>query len=242
MRASLLSLLAALSLLSTSCVSTRTSTAPAPAPAASTSAEPSASRWQQRVTRYLEKDKANPPPVGGIVFTGSSSIDMWSSLATDFPGLPVVGRGIGGTMLAEVPDFAPHIVYPLKPRIVVVYAGENDLQLGRSAADVVNAFKQVRAQIRARTSAAPVVFIALKPSPSRRALTPTMREANQQIAALCATDPRCTFVDVFTPMLDAQGEPRAELFLKDNLHMNAEGYRLWTNLVAPVLARLEQTQ
>lgn len=230
-------LLVTLSLLAAS--STRVWSTPAPAPAAANRAEPSASRWEARVGRYLEKDKTVPPAIGGIVFTGSSSIDMWGTLASDFPGWPVVRRGIGGTMLAELPDFAPQLVYPLKPRIVVVYAGENDLELGRTVADVVDAFKHVRAQIRAQTADAPVVFIALKPSPRRRALTAQMREANDQIAALCAADKGCTFIDVFTPMLDAQGEPRTDLFIEDALHMNAKGYRLWTELVTPVLTRLD---
>src|SRR5690606_19013901 len=102
-----------------------------------------------------------------------------------------------------------------------------------TAEDVVTAFKEVRRQIFAATPGVRIVFLALKPSPSRIPLLPAMSDANQQIAALCEKDPRCTFVDVFTPMLDTSGQPRPELFLEDNLHMNAEGYRLWTKLVAP---------
>lgn len=197
-------------------------------------------RWQARVERYLNiRDKANPPPTGGVVFTGSSSIDMWSTLKADFPNLAVVNRGIGGTWLADQLHIAPQLVYPLDPKIIVLYAGENDLFAGRSVDDVITAYKKVREQIRREEPAARLVFLALKPSPSRDYLTAAMRDANDQIAALCAKDPHCTFVDVFTPMLDANGKPRAELYIEDNLHMNAEGYRLWTSIVAPALQNLE---
>lgn len=195
-------------------------------------------RWQSRVDRYLNvKDKERAPHVGGVVFTGSSSIDMWTSLASDFPDLPVVNRGIGGTWLADQLHLAPKLVYPLKPHTVVLYAGENDLQDQRTVDQVVQTFERVRGQLFAALPDARLVFLALKPSPSRVALLEKMREANSRIAALCARDPRCTFVDVFTAMLDARGQPRPELFIADNLHMNAEGYRLWTSLVAPVLAK-----
>lgn len=196
-------------------------------------------RWETRVQRYLERDRANPPPIGGIVFCGSSSIDMWQSLAADFPGRAVVRRGIGGTWLADLPQFAPALVYPLRPRAVVVYAGENDLHAGRSVEEVVHAFRTVCEQIRAAAPGAPIVYLAIKPSPSRRALLDQMREANRRISEACAVDPTCTFVDVFTPMLNTAGEPRSELFSADMLHMNTDGYRLWTALVAPVLPRNE---
>lgn len=197
-------------------------------------------RWDARVDRYLNvRDKANPPPTGGIVFTGSSSIDMWTTLAADFREYKVVNRGIGGTWLADQLHIAPKLVYPLDPKTIVIYAGENDLQAGRSVEDVVTAFKNVREQIRTEEPQADIVFLALKPSPSRVALLSAMRDANDQIAALCAKDPQCTFVDIFTPMLNEKGQPRPELFIKDNLHMNPEGYRLWTSIVAPVLQKLE---
>ncbi len=195
-------------------------------------------RWQAKVDRYLERDRLNPPPHNGIVFTGSSSIEMWTSLPTDFPKLPVVRRGIGSTWLLDQLTLAPKLVYPLKPHTVVLYAGENDLQDKRTVADVVDAFQQVRAQIFSELPSARLVFIALKPSPSRTALLDQMREANTRIAALCDEDPRCTFIDIFTPMLDAAGRPRPELYLNDRLHMTPEGYRLWTQLVAPALRPL----
>jgi len=205
-------------------------------PVVATAVDKGTARWEARVGRYLERDKSQHPPEGAVVFAGSSSIDIWSTLKTDFPGIPVVNRGIGGTHLGDLPDFAPQLILPLHPRILVVYAGDNDLADGRSVAEVIAAFDKMRSQFHAAEPEAKLVFIALKPSPLRKALLPRMREANQKIFQLCQADPRCRFVDVFAPMLDAKGEPRTDLFGPDNLHMNQAGYRLWTSLVAPAIA------
>jgi lysophospholipase L1-like esterase len=194
-------------------------------------------RWQPKIDRYLERDKTNPPPVGGVVFAGSSSIEMWSSLAADFPEFKPVNRGIGGTWLGDLPLISETLAMPLKPEIYVVYAGENDLQDKQDTDYVVESFKRVSAQYFAVRPDGRLIFLALKPSPSRINLLPAMRDTNERIAALCRADARCTFVDVFTPMLGADGLPRPELFLDDKLHMKPEGYRLWTRLVRPVLDR-----
>ncbi len=204
-------------------------------PLAVLAADQGSARWEARVGRYLEKDKAQSPAERAVVFAGSSSIDIWSTLKTDFPGISVVNRGISGTHLGDLPDYAGRLVYPLHPRILVVYAGDNDLADGRSVAEVVAAFERLRRQFYAAEPEARLVFISLKPSPRRKALLPQMREVNQAISALCQGDPQAKFVDVFTAMLDGAGEPRADLFGPDNLHMNQAGYRLWTSLVGPVI-------
>jgi len=207
---------------------------PLAASAAANEGTPS-SRWEARIQRYLDYDRTNPPPTGGIVFTGSSSIDIWRTLHADFPDLPVVNRGIGGSGLGDVLTFGPRLVFPLRPRMIVIYSGENDLQFGVTVDEVVASFEKVRAQIRREVPQAKIVFISMKPSPSRRALLSAMREANARIATLCADDPNCRFVNVFDAMLDENQEPRPELFIDDMLHMNAAGYELWTKIVGPAL-------
>lgn len=172
-----------------------------------------------------------------VVFAGSSSIALWSDLAATFPSLPVVNRGIGGTWLSDLADLAPGLVLSYEPDTVVVYAGENDLGAGQTVESVVAAFQRFREQLRASRPNAHLVFLALKPSLYREKLLPAFEEANRQIAAACQADSRCTFVDVFTPMLNPEGRPRAELFIEDGLHMNEAGYKLWTDLLAPVLAQ-----
>ena len=76
--------------------------------------------------------------------------------------------------------------------------------------------------------------ISVKPSPSRWKFVDAVRETNRLLADYCRQN-NLTFVDVFTPMIGADGKPRPELFLADNLHMTREGYRLWADVVRPYL-------
>lgn len=193
------------------------------------------SQWEPDVQRFEASDRANPALSGGIVFVGSSSIRMWETLESDFPGVPVLNRGFGGSELGDVARLAHRIIVPYRPRLVVVYAGENDLAAGKTPTQVFDAFQALVATIRRDLPGARLVFVSLKPSIARLNLLDTMRETNRRIRDYTRTDDRLLYVDVFTPMLDASGQPRPELFLEDGLHMNARGYAIWRDLIAPVL-------
>jgi lysophospholipase L1-like esterase len=62
-----------------------------------------------------------------------------------------------------------------------------------------------------------------------------MRATNQLVRDYVSTDNKLAYVDVFTPMLDASGQPRPELYLEDGLHMTPAGYAIWRDLIAPAL-------
>ncbi|MDI1250488.1 MAG: SGNH/GDSL hydrolase family protein [Lacunisphaera sp.] len=193
-------------------------------------------RWLKEIDQLTQADQANPPAPGGIVFVGSSSIRLWRSLTGDFPGMNVVNRGFGGSELADSVFYFDRLVAPHRPRVVVLYAGENDLAGGHRTPEQVAAdFAQFRAKVQAALPAARLLYIACKPSPSRAAAWDKFRAANALIAAACAQDPRCAFVDVFPAMLDAQGAARPELYVGDRLHMNAAGYAIWKQLLTPLL-------
>jgi lysophospholipase L1-like esterase len=192
-------------------------------------------RWAAAIDAFTQADAAQPPARDAVLFVGSSSIVKWKTLAQDFPGVTLINRGFGGSELTDSVHFADRIVIPYRPRVVVIYAGENDLQLGQTPDSVYTAFTAFSTKVHAALPQARIVFISIKPSPSRWKLREAMIRANTLIAAACAKDKRLVFVNVFTPMLDARGEPRAELFVKDMLHLNDAGYALWTPLVAPLL-------
>jgi lysophospholipase L1-like esterase len=192
-------------------------------------------KWTATIDKFTQGDAKNPPPQGAVVFVGSSSIVKWTTLEKDFPGVTVVNRGFGGSELADSVFFADRIVTPYKPRVVVLYAGDNDLNSGKSPEVVFADFKAFVAKVHAQVPDARIVFIAVKPSPSRWNIREKGEQANALIAAECAQNPRLRFVDVWKPMLDAKGEPRRELFVADMLHMNEAGYAIWTPLVAPHL-------
>ena len=193
--------------------------------------------WQPDVDRLVADDSAHPPPQNGVLFVGSSSIRMWTDLAADFPGVPVIDRGFGGSAIADSTYYADRIVIPWHPRLVVMYAGDNDIAEGDTPAQVSDAFKAFVARVRRALSDVAIAYISIKPSLARAALWPQMREANRMVADWSRQQKDITFVDVAARMLDASGKPRAELFRADGLHMDAAGYAIWVQALKPVLAR-----
>jgi lysophospholipase L1-like esterase len=194
-----------------------------------------ASQWEPDVRRFEAEDRVNPPRPGAVVFVGSSSIRMWQTLEADFPGIRVLNRGFGGSELSDAVGFADRIVIPYKPRVVVLYAGDNDLAAGKTPAQVFNDFQSFAGIVRRKLPETRIAFVAIKPSLARLSIIDKARETNQLIRDYARGDAKLTYVDVFTPMLDASGKPRQELFLEDGLHMNASGYAIWRDLIAPVL-------
>jgi len=219
----------------------------APAPAASpsrssvASARPSAAapdldRFAPEIAVFDSADRANPPTAGGIVFVGSSTIRLWTSLADDFAGLPVINRGFGGSTFPEALHYLQRTVVRYHPRTVVVYEGDNDLASGRTPQQIADDYRAFVRGVRDSLPDARIVFLAIKPSPSRWKLEAQRREANRLVRAIVDADPRQTYVDVGTPMLDpASGHPRPALFRADSLHMTPAGYAIWRATVAPVL-------
>jgi lysophospholipase L1-like esterase len=192
-------------------------------------------KWAAEINKYTQADAIKATPRDAVVFVGSSSIRRWTSLIADFPGITTINRGFGGSELSDSVFYADRVVIPYAPRIVVVYAGENDLQAGKSAAALLADFQAFCAKIHPALPKTKIIFLAVKESPSRAKIRDKVLLANQLIAADCAQDPRRTFVDVATPMLDAAGKTRPELFIADQLHMQPAGYAIWTKVLAPYL-------
>lgn len=130
-------------------------------------------------------------------------------------------------------EFAPRIIIPYQPRLVVVYEGDNDVASGKSPEQVASEFTDLVELVSSEVSDVRFAFISIKPSPSRREHMPNMERANQLIRDLADRDERVEYIDVWTPMLDDEGEPRSNFFLDDALHLNDEGYALWRRLIAP---------
>ncbi|WP_372362366.1 SGNH/GDSL hydrolase family protein [Xanthomonas sp. NCPPB 1325] len=198
-------------------------------------AQVSNTAWEQDMQRFAASDARQPPPRHGIVFVGSSSIRFWETLAQDFPGAPVINRGFGGSEVRDSTWYADRIVIPYAPRQVVLYAGDNDLNSGRTPEQVRDDVLAFVTRVRRDLPEARISYLSIKPSPSRAQLLPAVITANRLIKAALAPLPRVDYVDVYTPMLDAAGKPRPELFREDMLHMTADGYAIWRKAVAPVL-------
>jgi lysophospholipase L1-like esterase len=162
---------------------------------------------------------------------------MWTTMVKDFRDVPVIiNRGYGGSTLEDSSHLCRELVTQYRPSQVLVYAGENDLQEGRTPTQVLASMERMVQTIRAELPGARIAFISIKPSPSRANLLPAMKVSNSLIAEYLMTQHNAEYIDVYTPMLTADGKQRPELFLPDMLHMNEKGYALWQSIIAPYVA------
>jgi lysophospholipase L1-like esterase len=191
------------------------------------------SRWATAFATFDADDAAHPRAPGGVLFVGSSSIRFWTDVEAQFANLPVViNRGFGGSQLSDCVRHLSRLVLAYRPRTVLVYAGDNDLAAGVAPQDVLRRFVTFVDGVHEELPWTRIVYISIKPSPSRARLLPKIREANALIRDYASETEEVAFADVFTPMLDDAGHPRGELFRKDELHLNAQGYALWKQVIA----------
>src|SRR5207245_2604648 len=107
-----------------------------------------------------------------------------------------------------------------------LYAGDNDIAAGKKPEQVADDFRALVQAVHQELPKTRIVFISIKPSIKRWKLWDKVQQANSLVAAVCKTDERLIYVDVGKLMLGEDGKPREELFAKDGLHLNEEGYEL----------------
>ena len=196
------------------------------------SASATDARWRESLDGFAALDKAHAPAPGGVVFVGSSSIRLWNDLEREFGTEGIVKRGFGGSRLSDVARYAAQLVLPYKPRLVIVYAGDNDIAEGATPDEVLASYADFVDQVHAALPNTRIAYLSIKPSPSREAMMPAAIQANEKIEQWSKADPMLDYIDVYTRMLDAKGRPRADLFLGDSLHLNAAGYAIWKSAIA----------
>lgn len=190
--------------------------------------------WADAIAKFEEEDKKMPPPKQGVLFLGSSSIRLWD-VKKSFPDMLVVNRGFGGSQICDSTHYAERLVNIHEPRLVVFYAGDNDIAGGKSPEQVRDDFHAFVEKVRGPQPELPILFIAIKPSIARWKLADEIKEANQLIKDDLEELGNITYVDVWPAMLDEKGEPRKELFADDGLHLNEKGYEVWAELVTPLV-------
>jgi len=193
-------------------------------------------RWEPAIKKFEEADKLSPPPQNAIVFIGASSIVRWN-LNESFPelGAQAINRGFGGSLAADSTRYADRIVIPYKPRMVVFYAGDNDVEANHTPQQIADDFAAFEGKVHAALPETQIVFISIKPSIRRFPWIEQITGANALVRQYCATRPHLTFVDIVPQMLGPDGKPRKELLVEDGLHMTPAGYRIWNDALRPVL-------
>ena len=190
-------------------------------------------RWEKDIAAFEAADLTAPPPKGEILFIGSSTIRLWD-LKTSFPDLKTINRGFGGSEMQDSTRYVERIVVPYSPRIVVVYAGDNDI-MGTPSEQIVIAFERFVRAVHAKLPETKILYIGIKPSLLRWNQVDRMRQANAMIRQLCERDDRLGFVDTDNAMLGWDEKPRKELYVADGLHLTPAGYQILNALVRPFL-------
>lgn len=191
------------------------------------------------IAGFKKLDSLQAPPKNAILFVGSSSFRLWPNIQTYFPSHTIINRGFGGSSLPDVIRYTEDIIIPYQPKQVVIYCGENDIASSDTiTAEIVLArVKNLFQLIRTKMPDVPVLFVSIKPSPSRWHLKDTEIKANDAIKKYLKKQKHAKFVSVWNAMLGPDGKPLEDIFVQDKLHMNAKGYAIWQKLIEPHLLK-----
>lgn len=189
------------------------------------------------IQAFKHQDSIQPPPAHAILFIGSSSFTRWTDVQSYFPGYTIINRGFGGSTLPDVTRYVDDIVTPYQPKEIVIYCGENDIADSVDSKIVADRFKELFDAIRVRVPGVPIVYVSMKPSPSRVGFRHLLQQGNQIIKNFLWTQKDAMYCDVFSLMLDPSGNYRPELFGTDQLHMTAAGYAIWAKALTPYLQK-----
>jgi hypothetical protein len=197
-------------------------------------------RWEPNIKKLEAKDAAEKPATGGVLFLGSSMIVRWATLAKDFPEAKPINHAFGGSDICDSTYYAERIIFPLEPKTIFLRAGSNDIHGGKTAEQVLQDYKDFVAKVRAKLPATTIVFIGLCPAPIRASESDANKKLDELVEAYTKDTPHLKFIPGYDTSLDANGNIREDLFVKDRLHFNAEGYKLMIERVRPFVEEAAQ--
>lgn len=197
--------------------------------------QPALGEWhEQEIRTYERADAQAIPKPGQVLFIGSSSVRMWSSLASDMSPAPVINRGFGGSTTPEVLAVMNRIVLPYEPSVIVYYCGDNDLGTDNTDSESAAAgFIQFAERVHEALPGTRILYMSIKPSLARWDNWAAMARANRIVEAWCEDHAFAGYLDLASPLLNGNGEPDSSLFMDDGLHLNGAGYARWAEIVRP---------
>jgi lysophospholipase L1-like esterase len=150
---------------------------------------------------------------------------------------PVIQRGYGGAKLSDLVIYAERIIYPHQFGAIVIFIA-NDIagkEEDKDPREVARLFRHVLQIIRAKYADSPVFWIAITPTPQRWQVWPLIAEANKRIEEICSKHDNTYFIRTDSAFLNESSQPREELFMPDRLHLNSQGYAVWTAIIKEAL-------
>ena len=194
---------------------------------------PESYAWALPEIKAFERLNVQPIPKNGLLFIGSSSIRLWKTLAQDMAPYPVVQRGYGGAHLRDAIFFSQALLGNGQPAMIIGFIA-NDIKgvpEDERPQRVKRLFKYFVKQVRKRYPKTPFLWVEITPTQSRWAQWKAIQKVNQKIKDYCEKKANLYFVETATAFLTAEGLPRTELFVEDQLHLNQQGYALWSRLI-----------
>jgi hypothetical protein len=194
---------------------------------------PEVKAWESDIEKFEQLDVTKSYPSDAILFAGSSSIRLWSTIGKDMMPYNVIQRGYGGAKLSDFAVYVDRIIYPHPCKAIVIFiandisGNEND----KSPLEVSQLFRKTLYIIRRKFTDTPVFWISVTPTPSRWAVWPEIKEANGMIKEICESHRNTYFIDTEKYFLNSSGLPRSEFFIDDKLHLNTEGYKIWSGII-----------
>lgn len=195
--------------------------------------DPDVLQWEKDIQEFERRDATETDPKNAILFAGSSSIRLWSSIAQDLYPYPVIQRGYGGAKFSDFAVYCKRIVYPHQFRALVIFIA-NDITGGETDKDpeeLLKLFQYVVKQVQAVNKSEPIFFIQITPTNSRWKAWDKITTANNLIKNYCSQKEGLHFIETADQFIGSDGKPRQELFIEDQLHLNEEGYKIWSSII-----------
>ena len=205
------------------------------AAAAGFAQESTTPRFAAAIDAFVAADRTAPPPQKGILFIGSSIFRQWTTVAEDMSPLPAFNRAFGGSRTADILAHMDRVVLPYDPKVIVYYCGSNDINADVKPEAIAANFRTFVERVHRKLPETKVLYVSINRAPQKRDRWPDVDAANRLIGEYCKSDARLKFVDVNPALFDAQGEPRTELYVKDQLHFKAPAYREFTRIIRPAV-------
>lgn len=199
-------------------------------------------RFENDIQAFEAQDLVSAPRIGAIVLTGSSSIARWNNAShAALEPLTVIPRGFGGSIMNDVLHYLDRVALTYEPRAIVIYEGDNDTAMIPAIPNstIIEQLREIITIIHQQLPETRVYILSVKPSVLRQAIWPLARQLNEEYKALASTDPLVHYVDVATPLLQADGTVMTDIFIDDKLHLNAKGNSIWGRTIKAALMPLE---
>lgn len=192
-------------------------------------------RFQNEVDELFNKEYNFSPDKKLVVFTGSSSVRMWKDVQSYFPEYNIINNGFGGSQFSDLIYFYNQLVIKQTPEILFIYEGDNDIASNKKPNQIMKEAKGLVKRIQRDLPKTKVVMISPKPSIAREKLKKEYIKLNKKLEKFCKKTDKLEFADVWSAMLDENGNVFNDIFIEDGLHMNKKGYDLWAKVVGDFL-------